>query len=116
YNPSSLGDESPYPHFISEFRSKLVGLNRDLPLEGQQFLLGGFLMPLRKIPFGASYRQILLQREIEQGVARHVHLVSLRDDFRACTNSSPDTSADRCPFAAPCDSADDRSHSGSTDR
>ena len=62
------------------------------------------------------YRHFLLEREIEQGLARHLHLVSLRDDFRPCPSPSADARADRRSFAAASDGADDRSHRRSADR
>jgi len=62
------------------------------------------------------YRHFLLQREIEQGLARHLNLVSLRDDFRPCPSSSADARADRRSFAAASDGADDRSYHRSAGR
>src|SRR5882762_7391347 len=60
------------------------------------------------------YRHFLLEREIEQGLARHLHLVSLRDDFRP--SPSADARADRRSFAAASDGADDRSYHCSAGR
>src|SRR6266481_3021838 len=62
------------------------------------------------------YRHFLLQSEIEQSLARHLHLVSLSDDFRPCPSPSADARADRRSFAAASDGADDRSYHRSAGR
>jgi hypothetical protein len=57
----------------------------------------------------------LLQREIEQGLTRHLYLVAPSDDFRACAGACADARADRCSLAAVGCGADDRSKSRSAD-
>jgi hypothetical protein len=77
----------------------------------------GFLSLLRQelIPAG-RYRYILLQGELDQGLGRHLHLVSLGDYFGPCARSRADARADRCSFAATGEGPDDRSHRRSADR
>src|SRR5467141_938228 len=62
------------------------------------------------------YRHFLLEREIEQGLARHLHLVSLSDDFRSGADPAADARADRRSFAAAREGTDDRPDRRSTDR
>ena len=42
------------------------------------------------------YRHILLQREIQQGLAWHLYLVTPHDDLRAGSGTCTNASADRC--------------------
>ena len=79
--------------------------------------LTGFLSLLCQelIPAG-RYRYILLQGELDQGLGRHLHLVSLGDYFGPCARARADARADRCSFAAAGEGADDRSHRRSADR
>jgi len=50
--------------------------------------------------------------ELDQGLGRHLHLVSLGDYFGPCARAR----ADRCSFAAAGEGTDDRSHRRSADR
>jgi hypothetical protein len=57
--------------------------------------LTGFLSLLgQELISAGRYRYILLQGELDQGLGRHLHLVSLGDYFGPCAR------ADRCSFAA----------------
>src|SRR5467141_1414367 len=69
-----------------------------------------------ELALARRYRHFLLQSEIEQSLARHLHLVSLNDDFRPCTRLSADARADRRSFAATSDGADDGSDQRSAGR
>jgi hypothetical protein len=52
----------------------------------------------------------LLQREIEQGFAWDLYLISLGNDFRSRAGPASDGCSDPCTYPAASDRADDRSH------
>jgi hypothetical protein len=47
------------------------------------------------------YRYILLQGELDQGLGRHLDLVSLGDYFGSCARARADARADRCSLPPP---------------
>jgi len=55
-------------------------------------------------------RELPLQSEIQQGLAGNLHLVSLGDDFRTCSQYCSGGGADACSFAAAGCGADDGSY------
>jgi RNA polymerase sigma-70 factor, ECF subfamily len=62
------------------------------------------------------YRQILLECELEQSLARHLYLVAFRDDFRGCARPCADSRANRCPLASIDSGADDGAKRRSANR
>jgi len=70
----------------------------------------------QELALARRYRHIFLQREIEQGLTRHLYLVTTGDDFRACASTCADARADRCSLAAVGNGTDDRSKSRSANR
>src|SRR5271165_738951 len=57
----------------------------------------------------SRHRYVPLQRELEQSLAWHFHLVSLRDDFRTSADARTDARTDRRTFAAAGNGTNDRS-------
>jgi len=55
-------------------------------------------------------RELPLQSEIQQGLAGNLHLVSLGDDFRTCSQCCSGGGADACSFAAAGCGANDGSY------
>src|SRR5215470_15913930 len=67
-------------------------------------------------PTHAWYRDLLLQREFEQGFARNLHLVALGDDFRTGASSSTNGRSDPGTFTTPGEGSNNRSYGCSSDR
>src|SRR5260370_30163491 len=64
-------------------------------------IYGSLLIVLQfKLASRLRYRHVLLQREVEQGLARNLHLVSLGDDVRTCASSTADGRTDPRTFTA----------------
>src|SRR5271157_40635 len=62
---------------------------------------------------GCRNRHALLQSEIQQGLARDLHLVSLSDNFRGGSHARPCSCPDGRPFPAACKRTDDAPNGGS---
>src|SRR5947209_8687426 len=94
------------PAALKRFPAKYAICCRDLDAKSQEHHAVLFKAnrsgssSFSRIGSDVRQRQLLVQRKIEQGLARDLHLVALGDDLRTCARSTADTGADRSSLAS----------------